>query len=146
MIPVWYADVRLCKLGGGWRLVKWMYQALFFSLSSQRSKEAQKIKKKNNAWSQVTFPGATIHDMKSHIIPTVERCPDQTYLYIGTNHLKSKEPNVVADAIVDLAREIENFCDAEIVLSEITTRNDAHGDVKAVTVDWSSSLGKTDGN
>ena len=24
------ADVRLCKLGGGWRLVKWMYQALFF--------------------------------------------------------------------------------------------------------------------
>ncbi|CAH3148588.1 unnamed protein product [Porites evermanni] len=66
--------------------------------------------------------------MKSHIIPTVERCPDQTYLYIGTNHLKSKEPNVVADAIVDLAREIENFCDAEIVLSEITTRNDAHGD------------------
>ena len=24
------------------------------------------------------FPGATIHDMKSHIIPTVERCPDQT--------------------------------------------------------------------
>ena len=42
---------------------------------------------------------------------------------------------MVADAIVDLAREIENFCDAEIVLSEITTRNDAHGDVKAVTVD-----------
>ena len=33
----------------GWRLVKWMYQALFFSLSSQ-SKEA---KKNNNAWSQV---------------------------------------------------------------------------------------------
>ena len=25
-----HADVRLCKLGGGWRLVKWMYQALFF--------------------------------------------------------------------------------------------------------------------
>ena len=35
------ADVRLCKLGGGWRLVKWMYQALFFSLSSQRNKEAK---------------------------------------------------------------------------------------------------------
>ena len=40
------ADVRLCKLGGGWRLVKWMYQALFFSLSSQRSKEAKRIKNK----------------------------------------------------------------------------------------------------
>ena len=46
-----HADVRLCKLGGGWRLVKWMYQALFFSLSSQRGKEA----KKNNAWSQVSL-------------------------------------------------------------------------------------------
>ena len=36
------ADVRLCKLGGGWWLVEWMYQVLFFSLSSQRSKEAKK--------------------------------------------------------------------------------------------------------
>ena len=43
-------DVRLCKLGGGWWLVKWMYQALFFSLSSQKSKEAEK---KKDAWSQV---------------------------------------------------------------------------------------------
>ena len=33
------ADVRLCKFGGGWWLVKWMYQALLFSLSSQRSKK-----------------------------------------------------------------------------------------------------------
>ena len=42
-----HADVRLCKLGGGWQLVKWMCQALLFSLSSQRSKEAKnkKIKK-----------------------------------------------------------------------------------------------------
>ena len=71
--------------------------------------------------------------MKSLIIPTVERCPDQICLHIGTNDLKSKEPNVVADAIVDLAREIENSCDVEIVLSEITTRNDAHSDaVKTV--------------
>ena len=49
-----HADVRLCKLGGGWRLVKWMYQALFFSLSSQRSKEA-KNNNNNNAWSQVNI-------------------------------------------------------------------------------------------
>ena len=44
------ADVRLCKLGGSWLLAKWMYQALFFSLSSQRSKET----KKKGTWSQVT--------------------------------------------------------------------------------------------
>ena len=41
------ADVRLCKLGGGWQLVKWIYQALFFfSLSSQRSKKEKQKKKK----------------------------------------------------------------------------------------------------
>ena len=43
------ADVRLCKLGDGWWLVKWMYQALFFSLSSQRSK--------NNPWKQCPISG-----------------------------------------------------------------------------------------
>ena len=35
------ADVRLCKLGGSERLVKWMYQALFFfhlEPKKQRSK------------------------------------------------------------------------------------------------------------
>ena len=35
------ADVRLCKVGGGWWLVKWMYQALFFfhlEPKKQRSK------------------------------------------------------------------------------------------------------------
>ena len=74
------------------------------------------------------FSGATVHDMKSHIIPTIEKSPDQICLHIGTNDLRSSEPNMVADAIVDLAREIESSCDAEIVLSEVTTRNDAHCD------------------
>lgn len=76
------------------------------------------------------FPGATIHDMKSHIIPSMEKPLDQICLHIGTNDLRSKEPHMVADAIVDLAREIENSCDAEIVLSEITTRNDVHSDAE----------------
>ena len=63
-------------------------------------------------------------------------------------NLRSKEPNMVADAIVDLAREIKNSCDAEIVLSEITTRNDAHGDaVKTVNRRLKhGSVGKMDGN
>ena len=35
-------------------MVKWMYQALFFPLSSQRNKEAKK-KRKKNAWSQLGY-------------------------------------------------------------------------------------------
>ena len=34
-----HADIRLCKLGGDWWLVKWMYQALFFP---SQAKEAKK--------------------------------------------------------------------------------------------------------
>lgn len=33
------------------------------------------------------FPGATIRDMKSHIVPTIERSPDQICLHVGTNDL-----------------------------------------------------------
>ena len=44
------ADIKLCKLGGGWLLVKQMYQELFFP---SRAKEAKNQKEKKNAWSQV---------------------------------------------------------------------------------------------
>ena len=52
-------NVGLCKLGGGSRLVIWMYQALFFPLSSQRNKEA---KQKKNTWSQVTDVPAVVSE------------------------------------------------------------------------------------
>ena len=38
-------DTRLCKLESGWRLVKWMYQVLLSSLSSQRSNNNNNNKK-----------------------------------------------------------------------------------------------------
>ena len=34
--------IRLCKWGSGWQLVKWMYQVLLSSLSSQRSNNNNK--------------------------------------------------------------------------------------------------------
>ena len=45
-------------------------------------------------------------------------------MHIGTNDLKSKEPKQVADAIVDLARQVENSSDAEVVISELVCRRD----------------------
>ena len=48
------------------------------------------------------FPGATVSDMRSYIKPTIKKSPDQILLNIGTNDLKSREPNVIADCIVDL--------------------------------------------
>ena len=42
------ADVRLCKLGDDWWLVKWMHQALFFPLSSQRRKKSHVTRKRES--------------------------------------------------------------------------------------------------
>ena len=45
--------------------------------------------------------------MRSHVVPTVDKSPDQICLHVGTNDLKSSTLSDVADAIIDLAREVE---------------------------------------
>ena len=80
-----------------------------------------------------SFSGATTQDMKSYIQPTIDNAPDRICLHIGTNDLKSKAPDDIANAIVDLAKTIQSTCGAEVVLSELTTRKDAHKEsVKSV--------------
>ena len=80
-----------------------------------------------------SFGGATTQDMKSYIQPTIANAPDRICLHIGTNDLKSKTPNDVANSIVDLAKTIQSTCGAQVVLSELTTRKDAHKEsVKSV--------------
>ena len=69
-----------------------------------------------------SFSGATTQDMKSYIQPTIANAPNRICLHIGTNDLKSKTPNDVANSIVDLAKTIQSTCRAQVVLSELTTR------------------------
>ena len=66
--------------------------------------------------------------MLSHVVPTIEKAPDQICLHVGINDLKSSTPNDVADAIIDLAREVEDASESEIVLSELTEGNDDYSD------------------
>lgn len=78
------------------------------------------------------FPEATIRDMRSHVVPTIES-PDQSCLHVGTNALKSSAPSDVADGIIDLAIEVGNDSGSEIFISELTARNYDYCDVvKAV--------------
>ena len=80
-----------------------------------------------------SFSGATTQDMKSYIQPTIDNAPDRICLHIGTNDLKSKAPDDITNAIVDLAKTIQSTCGAEVGLSELTTRKDAHKEsVKSV--------------
>ena len=64
--------------------------------------------------------------MKSYIQPTIDNAPDRICLHIGTNDLKSKAPDDIANATVDLGKTIQSTCGAEVVLSELTMRKDAH--------------------
>ena len=59
------------------------------------------------------FPGATIRDMCSHVVPTIDKSPGQICLHVGTNDLKSSTQSDVADAIIDLAREVENASESK---------------------------------
>ncbi|KAL9967722.1 hypothetical protein ACROYT_G026011 [Oculina patagonica] len=70
---------------------------------------------------------------KSRRILILLLSPDQICLHVRTNDLRSTPTNENADAIVELSREIEGACEAEIIVSELTTRKDANDDaVKAV--------------
>ena len=71
--------------------------------------------------------------MSDYLKPNLELNPDQVILHVGTNDLKKKEPQEVAEAIVDLARQVERSSDAKIVISELVCRRDKLNEqVKAV--------------
>ena len=50
------------------------------------------------------FLGATVADMEHHVKRTMNRSPARIDVYVGTNDLRSRNPQQIADNIVDLAR------------------------------------------
>ena len=72
------------------------------------------------------FPGATVEDMQSYIKPALKRSPSRVILHAGTNDLKTKQPQEIADSLVDLAHTIESSSNAEVILSELLIRRDSH--------------------
>ena len=80
-----------------------------------------------------SFSGANTRAMSDYLKPNLELNPDQVILHVGTNDLKKKEPQEVAEAIVDLARQVERSSDAKVVISELVCRRDKLNEqVKAV--------------
>ena len=68
-----------------------------------------------------------------YIKPILELSPDQVILHVGTNDLKQKEPQQVADSIVDLARQVENSSEASITMSELVPRRDKFNEAVTTT-------------
>ena len=71
-----------------------------------------------------SFSGVTTKAMKDYLKPNLGISPNQVVLHVGTNDLKQKEPRHVADSILNLARQIENSCEATAVVSELISRRD----------------------
>ena len=46
-------------------------------------------------------------DMRSHVVPTIDKSPDQICLHVGA-------PRDVPDATIDLTSEVENASESEI--------------------------------
>ena len=80
-----------------------------------------------------SFSGATTKAMKDYLKPNLELSPNQVVLHVGTNDLKQKEPRHVADSIVSLARQIENSCEATVVVSELISRRDEFNEAVKTT-------------
>ena len=78
-----------------------------------------------------SFPGATVSQM--HHKPSMEFDPNLVIIHVGTNDLRSaKDPNQIANGIINLATEV-NRENNEVILSSIITRTDKFKD-KADTV------------
>ena len=52
-----------------------------------------------------TFSGATVEDMGSYMVPTLNKKPKSLIIHCGTNNLRNDEPEDIAKKLVDLAFE-----------------------------------------
>ena len=71
-----------------------------------------------------SISGATTNSMKDYLKPNLEPNPDEVVLHVGTNDLRTKSPQEVADGIVDLGRQVEGSSDARVVISALVSRRD----------------------
>ena len=88
--------------------------------------------------------------MEHYLKPTIDKDPAKVILHIGTNvnDLKARDPNTVADHIVDLAKKIENESNAQVILSEVVSRSDdvPSDPLKLSTKNFASFVLSTAGN
>ena len=71
-----------------------------------------------------SYSGATTNDMKHHMIPNIEKKPDQVILHCGTNDLSSDDSaDAITDNIISVAQSIKKK-GIPVTISCIIPRND----------------------
>ena len=70
------------------------------------------------------FPGATVDDMNSYMVPSMKHDPEAVVIHAGTNNLSAqKSPLEIAQEIVNLASSLQTDRN-EIIISSIIRRGD----------------------
>ena len=78
-----------------------------------------------------SFSGATTKAMTDYLKPNLELLPDEVVLHVGTNDLKAKNGKTskeIAEAIVDLAKQIQGSSEAQVIVSGLVSRKDKLND------------------
>ena len=70
-----------------------------------------------------TFPGLKGDDVESYIKPTLKNKPERIIIHCGTNDLKNKTPQSIADNIFSLAKSSQQENDI-VLVSSIVPRKD----------------------
>ena len=81
-----------------------------------------------------SFSGAKIADMNHHIVPLLERKPDEVILHIGTNDIgDSEEENAqIANELIKLTRKVTNAnirCTVSLLTDSFKTQVDRVNDI-----------------
>ena len=71
-----------------------------------------------------TFPGATIEEMESYMVPTLNKNPDGLIIHCGTNNLRSDKPEETAKKILNVALTASRTV-RSVAVSRILARGDS---------------------
>ena len=83
-----------------------------------------KMSRKNTKVYMKCFPGSTVEDMESYMLPSLRSDPDEVILHIGTNDLPNNSPRRVAEIIANLLENIAQNSTACITISGNVQRKD----------------------
>ena len=71
------------------------------------------------------FPGASIKDMSSYLIPLLEKKPDHIILHVSTNNSVNEDADAITDELLQLKHYIEkSLTETTVILSLPTIRMD----------------------
>ena len=94
----------------------------------QAHKMRQGLVKQNDKCYVKSFNGATINDMKYHVIPSLQHENDLYILHCGSNDLRSeKTPEIIANEITNLAKFMKTVKN-DVMISGILERADRYNE------------------